>query len=122
MDKGKRNIIIVIVILALFEIFNTVTAVIVSKNPGEFNIFAFLIYCLIFQSLYEGKKWARYLVLVYSYWAVLQSIWLVWLPSIISRKLVQPFGILSSIGVIFLWIALLLTFNKNIKQYFNKQS
>ena len=121
MDKGKRNIIIVIVILAMFEIYTTILQFIQSKDIGVFNIFVYFTYCLIFQSLYSGKRCARNIVLAYSYWNVLQTIWLIWLPSIISREPVQFFGRMRFVGIVFLWIALFLTFNKNIKRYITKQ-
>ena len=121
MDKGKRNIIIVIVILAMFEIYTTILQFIQSKDIGVFNIFVYFTYCLIFQSLYSGKRCARNIVLAYSYWNVLQTIWLIWLPSTISREPVQFFGRMSFVGIVFLWIALFLTFNKNIKRYITKQ-
>lgn len=117
MDKGKRNIMIVIVLSVLLDIVLTLWEFHLTKNIGVFNILVFISYFLVYQSLYFGKKWARYLVLFFSYWNVFEIIQLLWHPIIESRKLFPVFWVMSFIGIIYLGIALFLTFNKDIKHY-----
>ncbi len=117
MEKGKRNIMIVIVLSVLLDIVLTLWEFHLTKNIGVFNILVFISYFLVYQSLYFGKKWARYLVLFFSYWNVFEIIQLLWHPIIGSRKLVPVFWVMSFIGIIYLGIALFLTFNKDIKHY-----
>ena len=122
MDKGKRNLLFIVIIMAVLDIAYIIGEFIFTKNIGVFNSFEFLICCFVYQSLYLGKKWARYYVLFFSCLHVLSVIRLLQHFLMAAKPLDLSFWVLCFIGLTYLGIALVLSFNKAIKHYNNHQT